>query len=149
VIQAAQLASLGGSVQNIHERVVSILARTQVYVMVESLEPLRRSGRIGRAQELVGTLVDAHPILTLTHGEAAPVDTVRPRRRALLRLCELVRAAGAIETLLVCATSIEVIAQMEALLAEQYKGPIQKTWLGPTNGANIGPAVAVAVVARE
>src|SRR5262249_26330904 len=90
VIGAAQLASQGAPVQDVHERAVSLLARTQVYLMVESLEPLRRSGRIGRAQELVGTLVDAHPILTLNQGEAVLVDTVRPRRRALLRLRELV-----------------------------------------------------------
>lgn len=153
VIEASRVAHLGATAQDVHARVVSLLARTHVFVMVESLEPLRRSGRIGRVQGLVGALIDAHPILTLERGEARLVETVRSRRRAVLRLGELVRElareAGAIETLLICGTSIESIAEMEALLAKQYAGTIRKTWLGPTIGANLGPAIAVALVIRE
>lgn len=148
VIRAAQLARAGAPLHIIHETAVSILGRTRLYALVESLEQLRRNGRIGRARELLGTLLDAHPIITIEQGEVTPVDTVRPRARGLLRLRELVREVGAIETLLVCGTSIESIGQIEAVLAEQYQGTIQKTWLGPAIGANTGPCVAVAVVAR-
>jgi DegV family protein with EDD domain len=151
VIEAAHLASLGAPVQYVHEQALALLARTQAFVLVESLEPLRRSGRINRVQGIVGTLIDAHPILTLDRGEARLVETVRSRQRAVLRLGELVqgwaRAAGGIETLLVCGTSIEAIAEMEMLLAEHYTAAMRKTWLGPAIGANLGPAVAVAVVA--
>ena len=149
VIEAARVAALGASPHDVHARVISLLARTRVYVMVESLESLRRSGRIGRVQELLGTFIDAHPILTLDHGEARLVETIRSRRRAVVRLCELAQTAGAIETMLICATSIEAIAEMETLLAEQYTGTIRKTWLGPVNGTHLGPASAVAVVVRE
>lgn len=157
VIEAARVASLGASVHDVHARALGLLARTQAFVLVESLEPLRRSGRIGRVQGLVGTLLDAHPILTLDHGEARLVETVRSRRRAVLRLREVVEGwaqaatggIGGIEMLLVCGTSIEAIAEMELLLAEHYSGTIRKTWLGPAIGANLGPAIAVAVVARE
>jgi DegV family protein with EDD domain len=148
VIQGAQMAAAGAPPRAIYERVVSVLAQTRLYFMVETLEYLRRGGRIGRARQLVGTLLDAHPILTIDQGEVAPHDTVRPRRRALERMRELALERQAIETLLICGTSIEAIAQMEALLHEQYEGAIHKTWLGPTLGANTGPAVAIAVVAR-
>ena len=84
VIEASRLAHLGASVRAIHERVNSLLARTHVFVMVESLEPLRRSGRIGRVQGLVGALIDAHPILTLDQGEAR---LVRPFARAGAPCC--------------------------------------------------------------
>ena len=53
------------------------------------------------------------------------------------------------EMLLICGTSIEVIAEWEAVLAEGYEGVIQKTWLGPAQGANTGPAIAVAAVTRD
>lgn len=149
VIRAAQLASIGAPAQVIHETAVSILARTRMYALVESLEQLRRTGRIGRARELLGTLLDAHPIVTIARGEVTPVDTVRRRARGLLRLRELVHEAGAIETLLVCGTSIESIGQIEGVLAEMYTGTIQKTWLGPAIGSNTGPCVAVAVVTRQ
>lgn len=149
VIRAAQLARMGAPASVIHETTVSILARTRMYALVESLEQLRRNGRIGRARELLGTMLDAHPIITIEQGEVTPVETVRPRARGLLRLRELVREVGAIESMLVCGTSIESIGQIESVLAEQYRGPIQKTWLGPAIGANTGPCVAVAVVARQ
>lgn len=148
VTRAAQLAAMGASAREIHDAVMSLLARTRLYFLVESLEYLRRGGRIGRARGLLGTLAGAHPILTIQEGVVSPVETVRPRRRALGRLRELALGQGAIESLIMCGTSIESIAQMEALLAEAYDGTIKKTWLGPTQGANTGPAIAVAVVDR-
>jgi DegV family protein with EDD domain len=149
VIRASQLAYMGAPIHVIHETITSILARTRLYALVESLDQLRRNGRISRARELLGTMLDAHPIITIEHGEVTPVETVRPRARGLLRLRELVREAGEIETLLVCGTTIEAIGQIESVLAEWYPGTIQKTWLGPAIGANTGPCVAVAVVTRH
>ncbi|HEX6796170.1 MAG TPA: DegV family protein [Ktedonobacterales bacterium] len=149
VIRAAQLARMGAPVSAIHATVLSILSRTRLYALVESLDQLARNGRIGRARAWMGTLLDAHPIITIADGEVTPLETVRPRSRGLLRLRELVREAGEIETLLVCATSIESTGQIQALLAEQYPGTIHQTWLGPAIGANTGPCVAVAVVTRQ
>jgi DegV family protein with EDD domain len=149
ITHAAALASMGAPLPEIHAQVLAILARTRLYVMVESLEPLRRAGRIGRARVLLGTLLDAHPILTIEHGEVAPVETARPRQRALRRMRDLVCERAPLDTVIICGTSIEAIGEWEAVLAEEYKGVIQKTWLGPTQGANTGPAVAVAAVSRS
>jgi DegV family protein with EDD domain len=149
VIEAARLAHQGASLEEVHVRAMAVLARTHAFVLVESLEPLRRSGRIGRVQELLGTLVDARPILTLNQGEAQLVETVRGRRHAVLRLRDVALSLGEVETLLICGTSIESIWELETVLAEQYRGGIQKTWLGPSIGANLGSASAVAVVVRE
>lgn len=148
VIAATKLASTGAPLEMVAATTLSLLARTRVYFLVESLEYLRRSGRIGRARELLGTLVNAHPILTIKDGEVTPVETVRPRSRALLRLRELAFANGPPDTLLICGSDIEAIDGLERLLAEQYGGWIEKTWLGPTLGANTGPVLALAVVAR-
>lgn len=149
VIRAAQLARMGAPAPVIHDNVVSVLARTRLYALVESLEQLRRSGRIGRAREFFGTLLDAHPIITVEQGEVTPVETVRTRARGLQRLRELVQDAGALETVLICGASIESIGQLEATLAGQYRGAIQKTWLGPAIGSNTGPCVAAALVTRQ
>ncbi|HEX5439539.1 MAG TPA: DegV family protein [Ktedonobacterales bacterium] len=149
VIRAAQLARMGAPLAVIHETTVSILARTRLYALVESLEQLRRNGRIGRARELIGTLLDAHPIITVEQGEVTPVETVRTRARGLARLRELVENAGELETLLICGASVESIGQLETVLAGTYRGIIQKTWLGPAIGSNTGPCVAVALVARQ
>ncbi len=140
---------MGAPAYVIHETVVSILARTRMYALVESLDQLARNGRISRARAWLGPMVDAHPIITIENGEVTPLETVRPRARGLLRLRELVREAGPLETLLVSATSIESTGQMQALLAEAHTGTIQQTWLGPAIGANTGPCVAVATVSRR
>jgi len=149
VIEASRLAHLGAPVMEVHARALAVLARTHAFVLVESLEPMRRSGRIGRVQEVLGTLVDAHPILTLNQGEAQLIETVRGRKQAVQRLRQVALSLGAVETLLICGTSIESIWEMESLLAEHYQGTIQKTWLGPSIGANLGSAIAVAAVVRE
>jgi DegV family protein with EDD domain len=146
VVRAAQLANTGAPLQAIHARVVAVLARTRLYSVLESLDYLRRGGRSPRAVRLFGWVRDALPILTYHDGEAVPVETVRTRRRALHRLRELALGHGPIEELLVAGTSIEWIGQMEATLAEQYAGPIQKTWQSPTIGVHTGPSVSIGVV---
>ncbi len=147
VIEAATLARLGALPDDVQAIACALLARTRVYFLVETLEYLRRSGRIGRASAVVGTLLDARPLLTLEEGEVTAVETVRPRARALLRLRELVLGHGPLSDLLVCGSSLEGMDRVAALLQEQYAGSIHKTWLGPTLGANVGPVVAVAAVA--
>ena len=148
VTRAAQLAGVGASIEEVCQTTFALLARTRVYFLVESLEYLRRAGRIGRAQELLGTVLNAHPLLTIQDGEVAPVETVHPRARALRRMCELALADGSPESLLICGSSIETIAELENVLVERYNGIIQKTWLGPTLGANTGPVLALAAVVR-
>jgi DegV family protein with EDD domain len=148
VIEAATLASLGARPDDVQTVALALLARTRVYFLVETLEYLRRSGRIGRASAVVGTLLDARPLLTIEEGEVTAVETVRPRARALLRLRELVLGQGPLSDLLVCGSSVEGMDRLAALLQEQYAGSIHKTWLGPTLGANVGPVVAVATVQR-
>lgn len=148
IIAATQLASAGASIQEVYAGAASILARTRIYFLVESLEPLRRSGRISWATQLLGSLMDVHPILTIRHGEVVPVENVRPYGRGLLRLRELALSSDRIESLLISGSTIESIAHLERLIAERYDGVIQKTWLGATLAANTGPLIGVAVVTR-
>jgi DegV family protein with EDD domain len=146
--ESAKLASQGAPVQDVWQIAVSTLARTRVFVLVESLEYLRRSGRVKRFQEMLGTMLDAHPILTLKGGEVVPVETVRPRSRAMARLRDISLAQGPIAHLLLCGSSITMMSDLESLFQRHYDGALQKTWLGPTLGANTGPAAAVAVTVR-
>jgi fatty acid kinase fatty acid binding subunit len=147
VTKAAQLASRGAPIHEVYDTASSILARTHIYFVVETLEYLRRGGRIGRAQELLGTVLGAHPILTIRDGEVTPLGTVRLHERALLHMRDLALAEEP-EAVLICASTIERINEIERLIQQRYAGIIEKTWLGPTLGANAGPVTAIAVVAR-
>lgn len=146
VVRAAKLASMGASPQAVHEQVAAVLARTRLYSLLESLEYVRRGGRSARAVHLFGRVMNAYPILSYQDGEAVPVESVRTRRRGLQRMRELALGHGAIESLLVCGTSAEWMAQMEAVLSEVYHGPLEKTWLSPTVGVHTGPSVGIGIV---
>jgi DegV family protein with EDD domain len=146
VVRAAQVASRGASPPAVHEQVVAMLARTRLYTLLESLDYVRRGGRSPRAVRLFGRMMNAHPILSYQDGEAVPVESVRTLRRGLQRMRELALGQGAIESLLVCGTSAEWITQMEAVLTEEYHGPLERTWLSPTMGVHTGPSVAIGIV---
>jgi DegV family protein with EDD domain len=146
VVRAARLANMGASPEAVHEQAVAVLARTRLYTLLESLDYVRRGGRSPRAVHLFGRVMNAHPILTYQDGEAVPVESVRTRQRGLQRLRDLALGQGAVESLLVCGTSAEWIGQMEAVLTQEYHGPLEKTWLSPTVGVHTGPSIAIGIV---
>lgn len=143
---AAQMAQVGAPVEVIAAAAQERLSRIRMYFLVETLEYLQRGGRIGRAQRLLGTLLDAKPILTIQDGVVAPVETVRPRERAYERLLELVRELGAIEELYVGQTSDTLGQEMVERLSRIYQGPIYRRWVGAGVGVNMGKGVTIAAV---
>jgi DegV family protein with EDD domain len=146
VVRAAKLANMGASPQAVHALVVAVLARTRLYSLLESLDYVRHGGRSPRAVRLFGRVMNAYPILSYQDGEAVPVESVRTRQHGLQRMRDLALGHGAIESLLVCGTSAEWMAQMEAVLTEVYHGPLEKSWLSPTIGVHTGPSVAIGIV---
>src|SRR5262249_5038605 len=89
VTRAAHLARSGASASEIRDAVEATLQRTHLYFMVETLAYLRRGGRLRHDQAMMGTLLDAHPILSIRDGDLSQVESVRPRSRAVARMCEL------------------------------------------------------------
>lgn len=146
VVSAATLARRGASMQAVHEHVMGVLARTWLYTVLETVDFLRRGGRTPLSAQVLGRLQNSLPILTYKDGIAVPIESVRTRREGLQRLRALALRHAPIESLLVCGTSVEWIAQMEAMLSEQSYGRVEKTWLSPTVGIHTGPSIAVGVV---
>jgi DegV family protein with EDD domain len=71
------------------QSIVNQSAETAVYFYLESLEYLRRGGRIGTTSALLGTALSVKPILQLSNGEIVPCTKVRTQAKALARLVEL------------------------------------------------------------
>ena len=88
---AVNWANEGLSAAEIVNRVKAMAKREHVYFMVDTLEYLRKGGRIGGAQALLGTLVQVKPILTIGNGRAEPFEKQRTKIRAIGRLKELVQ----------------------------------------------------------
>ncbi|HCW51767.1 MAG TPA: DegV family protein [Clostridiales bacterium] len=88
VVRAARLAKEGKAKEEILRVIRRQMASTHVFLSVDTLEYLRRNGRIGKAQYLLGTLLNFKPILTLEDGVVAPYDRVRGRKKVIPRLVQ-------------------------------------------------------------
>ncbi|GAB6903589.1 DegV family protein [Kineosporia succinea] len=134
---------------------------TSIYIYLDTLEFLRRGGRIGAATALLGSALTIKPVLALADGRLEPLERVRTTQRALTRLLELsiaeVSPAGPGEhdgrgtSIAVHHLSAPERAQELAdRLREQLPamGDVPVTEVGPVIGAHVGPGAVGVVVSR-
>jgi len=95
VLRAATAAGGGADGAVVEEVAVAAAARTRTFFMVETLEYLRRGGRIGSAAAFFGTALAVKPVLHVKDGHIVPLEKVRTTNRALARLVDLAEAAAA------------------------------------------------------
>jgi len=88
--KAVEWVNSGLDADTIVDKVQEMASRWRVYFLVDTLEYLYKGGRIGAAQALVGSILQFKPILTLKQGQIDSVEKQRTKRRALLRLNELI-----------------------------------------------------------
>ena len=149
VIAAAEAVRDGATVEEARALVDDQFRRTHTFFVLESIENLRRGGRIGRAQGFVGSLLKVKPVLTFEGGEVVPVARARTRPRAIE---EALRRAAAyrpiVQAMAVHATTpddLEYVASRLRGLAPD--APILTGMLGPTVGVHGGPGLlSLAVV---
>lgn len=91
---AADAARRGDGVENVATAGRRALERTRTVFYVDTLEYLRRGGRIGAASAWVGGALAIKPLLQIKSGEVAPLEKVRTSRRAVRRLVEIAEEAG-------------------------------------------------------
>ena len=90
VLTAAKAAAAGKTSTEVVAAVEEMIPTMNVVFVVDTLEYLQKGGRIGGAAALVGTLLKVKPILCLKEGRIEPLDKVRSKRKALVRLMEVV-----------------------------------------------------------
>jgi len=86
---AARAARLGATKDDIVRRIEETKTRIGQYIALPTLEYLRRSGRVGRGQSLLASLLDIKPVLTMSEGLLTVVDRVRSYPRAVSRCLDL------------------------------------------------------------
>lgn len=95
VLEADRLAKAGASADDVEARVREMMPHNKIYFIVDTLEFLRRGGRIGGAQALLGTVLQIKPILTLVDGRIDQFERERTKKKALARIKELLLAESA------------------------------------------------------
>ena len=151
VLAAAEAAHAGADVAAVVETVTQTLERTQAIFYVDTLEYLRRGGRIGAARALVGSALAVKPLLCLRDGRIEPLERVRTASRAIARLEELAVSMAADEPVSIAVHHLDAsprAAQVaEALEARLPKaGDIITTEVGAVVGAHTGPGMLAIVV---
>lgn len=151
VIAAAGLAEQGGSLAEVIETVRRCRETLDIWFCLDTLEYLRRGGRIGAAQAVVGTALKVKPILTFGT-EIAPVGRVRTHRRALERMVAYLHELherGATDWVIQHAQSPEDAEQLVTAGIELFgSGPLFCTQVGPVLGAHLGSGMLVGGMTR-
>jgi DegV family protein with EDD domain len=101
VIMAAQAAQEGHTLEGVVSLVQAVQPRVRAAAMLDSLEHVRRSGRISQVTALMGTALRVKPLLQIVTGQVAAIATVRTKGKALRRLAEFMAAQGAFKELCV------------------------------------------------
>ncbi|MYW92715.1 DegV family protein [Amycolatopsis rubida] len=94
-VSAARVAGAGGQLERVLDAAERRVRSSTELIYVDTLEYLRRSGRIGAAQSMLGSAFAIKPLLTVRNGEVSPLARVPGTKRAMNRLVDLaVKAAG-------------------------------------------------------
>jgi len=150
---AVELAAEGRSAAEIAEIAEARAQDIVTYVALETLEYLKKGGRISGAQAAIGTLLSVKPIIVVKDGVVETGDRVRTRSKARERLIEMV-CERPVERLVILHTlSPDVEAFRDELLARIPDGPkvedVPIALVGPSVGPHLGPGgVGAAVLYR-
>jgi len=151
VERAAKLARAGRSVGEILAVLNEQIKRSHVFAALDTLEFLRRSGRMNGLIASFGTLLQLKPILTMYDGKPG-IERVRTRKRATQRLLEMLRDVGALERVAIVHTHApDRVAELRTRAAHLLPSDdIMTTDITPVIGAHIGPgAVGFAVLSAH
>ena len=142
VTVAAEAAAEGASADEVVALVDGLVGRTHVIGALDTLDNLKKGGRIGGAQALLGSLLSIKPLLDISSGEVAEAGKARTRRKAIDWLRDQVFAQPEVEHLCVAHGMAPDVDDMVALLAPRYPADqIRITTIGPTIGTHAGPRV--------
>lgn len=151
---AARAAQAGESIENCIAVATETMQRTRYLFTPETLEYLRRGGRIGTASALLGGLLQIKPILTVNEGETDVFARVRTRQRALAAIAaKFADDANAYGLRDVVVHYIGERGPAEKFAAEYVQPiagrPVRVVPVSPVIGVHVGPAVAVAYVTER
>ena len=150
VIAAAEAANRGSNLEEVATLARGAASRSQCFTLLETLEYLRKGGRIGKAQALLGSILKIKPMVIIRDGEAHPLGKARTFSKAMTVMKQTARDFAPVESLAVMHSTtpdvaMDVAAELVDLLPEG-KTPYV-TRFGPVLGVYTGPgAIGIALI---
>ena len=142
VIAAAQMGEDGATAEEIVAAVEGLSDRTQLYGALDTLDNLKKGGRIGGAQALLGSMLSIKPIIDISSGEVEEAGKQRTRKKALGWLRDKLAEVGPVENLAVMhgdAPDLDIFLEMISGIVDVDQIRIEK--IGPVVGTHGGPRV--------
>lgn len=154
VLAAARAAAGGLTSDKVEAAAVDVAARSRVFFCVDTLEHLRRGGRVSAAGAWIGTALSVKPLLHVRDGRVEPLEKVRTSARAAARMVELaVRAAGPgeVDVAVHHLAARERALALASTLADRLPSarPCLVSEVGAVIGAHAGPGLLGVVVVPE
>ncbi len=142
VLTASELAANGADVDTIVATVEAMVARTEIYGALDTLENLKKGGRIGSAKALLGSMLSVKPIIRIKDGAVEEAGKQRTRRRALEWLRDQLFNEPAVEQLSILHGDATDIEQFLDMIAERFpRENIRIGTIGAVIGTHGGPGV--------
>ena len=139
VLACAELAKTGASADEVVARAESVIPRTRVFAALDTLDNLKKGGRIGGAKAMLATVMSIKPLISITNGLVEEAGKQRTRSKALAHLVDILRNQEVpIERLAVLNAQCADIDSFIAMVKEVYTGEIIVGDIGAVIGTHAG-----------
>lgn len=140
--KAADAAKAGGSMDEIVALVENLASRTRIFATLDTLENLKKGGRIGGAKAMLGTMLQFKPCLDLSSGEVVEAGRQRTRKKSLIWLKEVLESEGEISELSIIHGDAPDVEEFATLISDIVpRDQIRINQLGAVIGTHGGPRV--------
>ncbi len=142
VLAASALAASGADADAVEALVTSMIPRTEIYGALDTLENLKKGGRIGSAKALLGSMLSVKPIIHIKDGAVEEAGKQRTRRRALEWMRDQLFNEPVVEQLSILHGNAEDIDVFLEMISSRYpRESIRLGTIGAVIGTHGGPGV--------
>ena len=141
-VRAAEMAGEGAGIDDVVRELDGLVGRSRTFAALDTLENLKKGGRIGGAQAFLGSMLSIKPVIQVSEGKVEPESRQRTRTKALRYLAEKVRQHEPVDMLAVMHGDAPDLDEMLDLLSSTHpREEIVVGDVGAVIGTHTGPRV--------
>jgi len=143
VLSAAKAAKSGNSMEEVVNSAKTVLKRSRFIFIPNTLEYLKRGGRIGEAQALIGKIMQIKPILTYSKGKVAILSKVRTKNKALMAIIDImlndIKEHGLNDIIVHHINDKDEAVKFAKIIEKRIGRTVEICDIGPIVGLHVGP----------
>lgn len=155
VLEGARAVREGKTLAEAAQTVLEAIKSTRFLFTPESLTFLKKGGRIGGAAALLGNLIKLAPVLTVVDGTPEPMAKVRTRKKALIKIQEIlehdIETCGGLKDLVVhyIGDKTPAVEWAKEFFEPFLKREVRVIPVSPVVGLHVGPAVGISYICNK